>query len=316
MSRKARLHVPGGLYYVVQRGNASQPVFSQPDDYATFEGLLAAMLLRCRMRTHAFCWTEHAVHLAIEISDMPIGRLMQRLTSQYAREMHRKQGQSGHLFQQRYQALLVDPETYLLKLIRHIHTVPVRLGLAPVADDYPLSSYKAYLGMGSPPWLTTHLAMRMLGERNDQARQAYRQLMREEADAQSIACFDRGGPDDPRVLGGREFMSVVPRHQRIFRSSHSLEQVIDTVSRTLALERDEVLSRSRQRRLAMARALIAWYATERGIATLAEVARRLQRDPSTLFVAVERYRSLRPELFCLTALHDSGPLLRMAQQAF
>ena len=53
-----------------------------------------------------------------------------------------------------------------------------------------------------------------------------------------------------------------------------------------------------------------WYATERGVATLAEVARRLQRDPSTLFVAVERYRTLRPELFNLTALQDTGPLVR------
>jgi hypothetical protein len=29
-----------------------------------------------------------------------------------------------------------------------------------------------------------------------------------------------------------------------------------------------------------------------------------------LFVAVERYRTLRPELFNLTALRDSGPLVR------
>jgi hypothetical protein len=46
------------------------------------------------------------------------------------------------------------------------------------------------------------------------------------------------------------------------------------------------------------------------VATLAEVARRLERDPSTLFVGVERYRTLRPELFNLTALPDTGPLLR------
>src|SRR5262249_31995026 len=52
------------------------------------------------------------------------------------------------------------------------------------------------------------------------------------------------------------------------------------------------------------------YATERGIATLAEVARRLERDPSTLFVAVERYRALRPDLFNIGSLHDSGPVLR------
>jgi putative transposase len=313
MSRRARLHVPGGLYYVVQRGNARQPVFSHPTDYATFEGLLAAMLTRCRMRAHAFCWTEHTVHLAIEIADMPIGRLMQRLTSQYAREVHRKQGQCGHLFQQRYQALLIDPEAYMLKLIRHIHTVPVRLGTVGDAADYPLSSHRAYLGITTMPWLTTSSALRLLGHRQDHARQSYGQFMLETPDADAIACFERGGEEDPRVLGDRSFMSVVPRHQRVFRSSHSLDQVIDTVARTLAVEREEVLSRSRQRRLALARALIAWYATERGIATLAEVARRLQRDPSTLFVAVERYRSLRPELFSLSALHDSGPLLRMMQ---
>jgi hypothetical protein len=50
------------------------------------------------------------------------------------------------------------------------------------------------------------------------------------------------------------------------------------------------------------------------VATLAEVARRLERDPSTLFVGVERYRNLRPELFNLTALPDNGPLLRPGPQ--
>jgi hypothetical protein len=244
---------------------------------------------------------------------MPIGRLMQRLTSQYAREVHRRQGHSGHLFQQRYQALLVDPNAYLLKLIRYIHTVPARSEIVQDAIDYPLSSHRAYLGMSTLPWLTTGVALRLLGHRNDHARQAYEQLMLEAPDDEATLRFERGGEEDPRVLGDRQFMAVVPRHQRVFRSSHSLDQVIDTVSRTLAVERDEVLSRSRQRRLALARALIAWYATERGIATLAEVGRRLQRDPSTLFVAVERYRYLRPELFSLSALHDSGPLLRVVQ---
>ena len=253
------------------------------------------------------------MHLAVEIADIPIGKLMQRLTSQYAREIHRRQGRCGHLFQQRYQALLVDPDAYLLSLIRHIHTVPVRSRLVANVEDYPLSGHRAYIGMSTVPWLTTSSALRLLGHRHEHTRQAYRQFMLEAPDTEAIARFERGGEEDPRVLGDREFMAIVPRHQRVFRSSRSLDQVIDTVSRTLAVERDEVLSRSRQRRLALARALIAWYATERGIATLAEVARRLQRDPSTLFVAVERYRSLRPELFSLGALHDSGPLLRVMQ---
>ena len=54
MSRRSRLHVPGGLYYVVQRGNARQPIFTDASDYATFEQLLSAMVVRCRTRVHAF----------------------------------------------------------------------------------------------------------------------------------------------------------------------------------------------------------------------------------------------------------------------
>jgi REP-associated tyrosine transposase len=150
----------------------------------------------------------------------------------------------------------------------------------------------------------------MRGGRPDQARFAYNKLMLETPAGGETQSFEHGGTDDPRVLGDREFMAAIPRNMRVYRSTYSLDQVIDTVTCTLGLERSEVLSRSRQRRLALARALITWYATERGVATLAEVARRLQRDPSTLFVAVERYRTLRPELFNLTALQDTGPLVR------
>jgi putative transposase len=312
MSRRSRLHVPGGVYYVVQRSNANQPIFTDAADYAIFEKLLATMLARCRARVHAFCWEVDAIHLALQVTDMPVGRLMQRLSSQYARRVHRRQGNGGHLFQQRYHSLLIDPDAYLLKLIRFLHFIPVRSGAVRDPNDYALSSQRAYLGMTQIPWLTTSVALRMLAQRPEQARYAYRRLMFETPALDEGAHFERGCDDDPRVLGDRQFMADIPRHMRVYRSSYSLDQVIDTVSCTLGVERSEVLSRSRQRRLSLARALITWYATERGVATLAEVARRLERDPSTLFVGVERYRTLRPELFNLTALPDNGPLLRPA----
>src|SRR6201999_8796 len=180
--------------------------------------------------------------------------------------------------------------------------------------DYALSSHLAYAGTANTPWLTTNVALRMLAQRPEQARFAYNKLMLETPAGGETQSFEHGGTDDPRVLGDREFMAVIPRNMRVYRSTYSLDQVIDTVSCTLGVERSEVLSRSRQRRLSLARALITWYATERGVATLAEVARRLERDPSTLFVGVERYRNLRPELFNLTALPDNGPLLRPGPQ--
>jgi len=41
MARKPRLHLPGGLYRVILRGNARQDVFLIPSDRAYFYTLLA-----------------------------------------------------------------------------------------------------------------------------------------------------------------------------------------------------------------------------------------------------------------------------------
>src|SRR5690606_19005421 len=104
------------------------------------------------------------------------------------------------------------------------------------------------------------------------------------------------------------FLETLPRRVRPHRSKVSLAEIIDNVTRALDVEREHVLSSSRRRELALARALIAWYATERRIATLSEVARHLRRDPSTLSVAITRYRSCRPELFRLDAFRHLAPL--------
>src|ERR1700757_4402901 len=106
----------------------------------------------------------------------------------------------------------------------------------------------------------------MLGETPDQAHDNYRRLMLEPVAPEEAILFERGNRLEPRVRGDSEFIQSLPRNMRVHRSTCSLEQIIDTVSLTLAVDRDEILSRSRRRRLAMARALITWYATERGVA--------------------------------------------------
>ncbi len=47
------------------------------------------------------------------------------------------------LFQGRYKALLVDAESYLLKLVRYIHNYPVRVRAKIVMspEKYPWSNY-------------------------------------------------------------------------------------------------------------------------------------------------------------------------------
>lgn len=68
--------------------------------------------------------TNH-IHMLIQVGDTPLGRIMLRIASHYARELQARFHTTGHLFERRYHAVLVDADTYLLELLRYIHLNPV-----------------------------------------------------------------------------------------------------------------------------------------------------------------------------------------------
>ena len=55
MPRKPRLHVPGGLYHVVLRGNNRQPIFYAMGDRRRWNRLLAKGIERHDCHVHAYC---------------------------------------------------------------------------------------------------------------------------------------------------------------------------------------------------------------------------------------------------------------------
>jgi putative transposase len=307
MSRPLRINVPGGTYYVVQRGGGGHTIFSCPEDYAFFELLLASALRRNRATAYAYCWTPDAIHLVVRAGDAPIGRMMQGLTSRYARQIHRRDGGSGHFFKTRYQALLVDADAYLLKLINYVHHIPVLTGLALHPDEYAHTSHRAYLGVAEAPWVNTRVAL-AAPEVDQDPQTAYAELMSHRPVEHDVDLLHGGGKSPSRIIGGPEFLASLPREARKYRSKVSLDQIIYAVTQALGVERHHVMSSSRRRELALARALIAWFAIERRVATLTEVARRLNRDPSTLSVAISRYSVSRQDLFRLNSLHYLTPV--------
>jgi REP element-mobilizing transposase RayT len=98
--------------------------------------------------------TTH-VHLAIQVGEIGLPRIIQNLAFRYTRWGNWRQSRTGHLFQGRYKAVLVDADTYLLELTRYIHLNPVRSGIVRIPEDYPWSGHRAYLGLETIPWLTT-----------------------------------------------------------------------------------------------------------------------------------------------------------------
>lgn len=291
MPRHQRPHVPGGTYYIVQKAT-TEPIFSQPDDYVAFERLLPGILRRTGARVHAYCWTPHAVHLVLQIEEISVGRFMQGLTGRYARHLQRRTGKSVRHFRYPYQAVLIDANHWLLRVARYLHHLPVLTRLAEEPGAYAHSSHRAYASQSEKPWLYTRAVVRQLGE-------AYEQFMSRPPALSDVDVLEHQ-ISTSLAIGGAHFLATLPR--RVGRTNGSLDEVIETVTSALGVKREHVLSRSRSREPALARALIAWYASERGIATLTDVARRVRRDPSTLSMAISRYRVSRPELFKLNAL--------------
>ena len=87
--------------------------------------------------------TNH-YYLLIEILKADLSKLMHYINGSYTTYINRKRDRSGHLFQGRYKALLVNIDEYDQELSRYIHLNPVRAGMVEKPEEYKWLSYKDY----------------------------------------------------------------------------------------------------------------------------------------------------------------------------
>ncbi|HEU4601450.1 MAG TPA: transposase, partial [Steroidobacteraceae bacterium] len=79
MPRAPRLHVPGALYHVTLRGNHRQNIFFCPADRQLMSELFAEVTERFGARLHAYCYMTNHIHVLIQVSDAPLGRIILRV---------------------------------------------------------------------------------------------------------------------------------------------------------------------------------------------------------------------------------------------
>jgi hypothetical protein len=87
---------------------------------------------------------------------------MRDINGFYTREFNKKYDLVGHLFQGRYRSILVERDTYLLEVSRYIHLNPVRANIVKQPEEYPWSSYRAYIG-GKDDLVHTETILGMIG---------------------------------------------------------------------------------------------------------------------------------------------------------
>ena len=329
MTRPKKQHRPGGIHYVVLFGNGGQEIFLDDADRQNFLELLSVAQARCNAQIFAFCLGRCDARLVVRVSDVPVGRLVQRVATQYSRNNHAKYATAGYLFQHPYRAYLLDGTTHLLDIVRHVHMAPLEMGLTEDLDGYRWCSHRAYLGLESIDWLHQGSVRELLGPpprgeagdpttaataaaadipmtgwpmgspgnaaAGDQAQQDYGQFMSAHRAGDDVAAGD--APPRSQSPSDDQFFSWLRRHAGKPPASVTVDQVIQAVAKKMGVDRKRLLSTSRERRLTLTRALIGWHVTKNQIATLTEVSRQLGRDPSSVYTAYARYRAWRPQLF-------------------
>ena len=288
MARKPRLHYPGALYHVMLRGNGGQDIFFDPGDRYHLYLLLQEGIARYGHRIHAFCCMTNHLHLAVQVAEVPLSRVMQNLAFRYTRWVNRRQGKSGHLFQGRYKAILVDQDAYLLELTRYIHLNPVRAGLVRDPAAYPWSGHRVYLGKAKLPWLTTDWVLSQLSPHLGHARRRYQKFVAEGQGEGHREEFHKGSLAG-RLLGDDKFAERALRRagQRLGAKA-DLDTIIKRVCQDYKLSEHDLRAAGKHRRAAEARAVIAWVVREAPSLTLAALSDRVQRDGTTLSASVQR----------------------------
>lgn len=287
MARKPRLHIPGGLYHVIIRGNARHDIFFEDEDRYRFYLLLQEGVERFGHRIHAFCLMTNHIHLAVQVGEVPLSKIMQNVSFRYTRWVNWRRNRTGHLFEGRHKAFLVDTGEYLLQLVRYIHLNPVRVGLVKSPIDYRWSSHGAFIGKETLPWLTTDWTLSQFASMIGKARRGFTVFVADGICEGHRPEFHGRGMTDSRCIGEDRFVeqALIQAESKPVRKV-SIEDVISAVCEAYGIGKARISSRGMVS--AEARGVAALLALELHGCDLVSLSREAARDASSLSSAAHR----------------------------
>ena len=206
MARPIRVEFAGAVYHVMARGNERRAVFRDDQDRRRFLETLGEMTEQFAVQVHAYCLMSNHYHLLLQTPRANLSRALGWLQTTYTVRFNRRHRRSGHLFQGRFKAQVVEADEYAQWLVEYIHLNPVRPRRkgeriarvrAQELDGYEWSSHRDYAGLRrqGAGWLCRDW-LRYWGRTAREAQAGYRQRIRQ--------AFESGTIENPweRLQGG------------------------------------------------------------------------------------------------------------------
>ena len=177
MPRPPRIQFEGALYHVTTRGVLREVIAYDSNDRSRWMYYLKQAVRRFRLELHAFALMSNHYHLFLSTPKANLGKAMQYLNGAYAMYFNTRHKRTGHLFERRYHAVLVEDEGHYLEVSRYVHLNPVRAGIVKRPEDYIWSSYPGYhRGRKTLPWLNYGRVFDEFGEKK-MAYRRYREFV-------------------------------------------------------------------------------------------------------------------------------------------
>jgi len=250
LGRQLRIEYPGAYYHVTARGNERKDIFKSERDREKFLSYLESAVDRYDAVVHVWCLMKNHYHLLMETPSGNLSQIMQHINGAYTNYFNTKRKRSGHLFQGRYKAILVEVDEYALELSRYIHLNPVRVGAVSDPADYRWSSFPEYSGKReAPEWLGTNFLLDYFDKSIAAARKKYSRFVTEQVGKEYESPLKQivGGT----ILGSEGFAATIQERYvdvarvdrnlpalRQFRSMPTIDQIIETVETEIGPSRN------------------------------------------------------------------------------
>lgn len=254
MARPLRITYPGAFYHITSRGNEGKNVFKSKRDREKFLAYLESASQRYDAAIHAYCLMDNHYHLLMETPSGNLPQIMRHLNGAYTTYFNVKRKRSGHLFQGRYKAILIDMDEYAKELSRYIHLNPVRANVVEAPEQYHWSSYQFYIGKEKPPgWLYRDFILGYFAKKVSIAQKQYQQFVNMLSDQEYesplrevVSSTLLGEPDfiafiKDRYLTGKKPDKDLPALRELSEKA-SMPDIFDEVESVF--EKEQVLARN------------------------------------------------------------------------
>lgn len=275
MPRTARASVGGICYHVINGGNTRQEVFRKKGDYQAFIDLIDRACERIATQVLGYrVMPNH--YLLLETPEGNLSRMMQAFQTSYTVYFNRRHSRTGHVFEQRYKALLVDRDNYLLQVSWYIHLNPVAARVVERPQDYRWSSYRAYVDWRGNEKVSREVILEQLGGRGKEKVLRYREFVEESL--KRGEAWDKIPVIRQAFVGEEEFAERVIRKVRKregLEERYSLAELAQAVSKVMGLRGQELKRSVKDATVQTGRELLMYLARRHSGASLAEVAAHL-----------------------------------------